>query len=353
MVPSADGGADVWLSTARLAGVRDLAAEDLYVSVGAGTRLAELHRSLEPHGVMLPLASPWPDASVGGAVACNLNAPCRLRYGGVRDLTLSVTAALADGRVIRAGRPLVKNVAGYDLTKAFVGSFGSLGVVTEVTLKLVPEPRVRRTLALDVEDLVTGWRLAQEALRLALLASAIVLGPRNGSSHSGYRLVVTVEGDERGVEVELGSLRDRLVACGSREPREVEESGTQAWQRFLRGCAGGGVGVRAGVPVKEIGRYLETGPNGDETTPWFVDCGAGSIYAVSAEAPERVLAWLAGLRERAVPLGGYAAILDASAALGSIRDRWGDAPEAFDVMRRLKDSWDPRGILNPGAFLFD
>ncbi len=89
----------------------------------------------------VPLVSPWPEATIGGIVATNFNAPLRMRYGAVRDLVLAATVVLPDGRVIRAGRPVVKNVAGYDLPKLFVGSYGTLGLLTDVSLKLAPLPR--------------------------------------------------------------------------------------------------------------------------------------------------------------------------------------------------------------------
>lgn len=335
-------GADLWLSTAGLAGVRELAAEDLFVTVGAGTPLADLHRALEPHGVLLPLASPWP-SSVGGAVASALNAPLRMRYGGVRDLTLATTVALADGRLLRAGRPLVKNVAGYDLTKAFVGSHGTLGLLTEVTLKLVPRPRARRTLALDLDDLATAWAAAETALRGALLASAVVVEPCG----EGLRLLVTAEGDAAGVAAELDGLRERLEASGRRRLQEVEESGTRAWQRFL---ADGAV-VRGVVPVKRLEELLRALP-ADEGQRWFVDCAAGSVYAALPRGADP-LSQAARLRDVATSLGGHAVVLDGRPDRGQPSDRWGEPPPAFDVMSRLKRRWDPQGILNPGAFLFD
>ena len=93
----------------------------------------------------VPLASPWNESTLGGIVATNFNAPLRMRYGALRDLVLTATVALPNGRVIRAGRPLVKNVAGYDISKLFVGSYGTLGVITDVTLKLAPLPRARQS----------------------------------------------------------------------------------------------------------------------------------------------------------------------------------------------------------------
>src|SRR5690606_16540709 len=122
-----------------------------------------------------PLASPWEGTTIGGLVATNLNSPQRLRYGALRDMVMAMTVALADGRVIRAGRPVVKNVAGYDLPKLFIGSHGTLGLLTDVTLKLSPLPRARRTLALPVADLPQGMAWAGATVATWLVLSSAVL----------------------------------------------------------------------------------------------------------------------------------------------------------------------------------
>src|SRR5262249_53358746 len=113
------------LSTQALSGIKAYTPDDLVITVSAGTPLREIQQFLARHRQQLALTSPWPDATIGGLVATNTNAPLRMRYGALRDQVLCMTVALPDGRVIRTGRPLVKNVAGYDLTKAFIGSYGT------------------------------------------------------------------------------------------------------------------------------------------------------------------------------------------------------------------------------------
>ena len=139
---------DVVLSTRGLSGIRAYAPEDLYVTVGAGTPLAGLQASLRGDRLWAPLVSPWPEATVGGIFSSGFDAPLRMRYGygGVRDLVMAATVALPDGRVIRTGRPVVKNVAGFDLPKLFAAAHGTLGLVTELTLRLAPWPRARASL---------------------------------------------------------------------------------------------------------------------------------------------------------------------------------------------------------------
>ncbi|MCB0127389.1 MAG: FAD-binding protein, partial [Caldilineaceae bacterium] len=138
-----DATAPTPLTTRNLSGIQEFAPADLYVTVGAGTTVAELTDFLREHKLQTALVSPWPDATVGSLLSTNVNSPQRTRYGALRDSLLSTTVALADGRVIQAGRVVVKNVAGYDLPKLFVGSQGTLGLMTDATLKLYPLPRAQ------------------------------------------------------------------------------------------------------------------------------------------------------------------------------------------------------------------
>src|SRR5947207_13243685 len=135
------GATDIELGTERVAGVIDHVPADLTVTVGAGTRMADLKVALERAGQFLPLDPPHADeATVGGVIAANSNGFWRARYGGVRDLLIGTRTALADGTIARAGGRVVKNVAGYDLNKLLVGSLGTLGVIVEATLKVLPVP---------------------------------------------------------------------------------------------------------------------------------------------------------------------------------------------------------------------
>ncbi|RIK46090.1 MAG: FAD-binding oxidoreductase, partial [Chloroflexi bacterium] len=185
------------LSTANLRGVVDYAQNDLYVTVGAGTPVQELQTFLAQHKMQAPLAEPWADATVGGLVAANINAPLRMRYGALRDVVIAMTVALADGRVIRTGRSVVKNVAGYDLTKVLIGSHGTLGLITDVALKLIPQPRAQRTLAVPVADLRQGLEWAGQLLPHLLVASGLVLAPGDtvaDAPAAPHHLLLTSEG---------------------------------------------------------------------------------------------------------------------------------------------------------------
>ncbi len=263
MSPEWSGKAQTQLSTARLQGIKTYAPDDQYITVGAGTMLFEVQDFLAKQRKQLPLASPWPEASVGGLVAANINAPLRMRYGAMRDVVLCGTVALADGRVIRVGRPIVKNVAGYDLTRVFIGSHGTLGLLTDVTLKVIVQPRAKRTLLIPLDDMRHGLLHTRQLLPLALNASAIVLCKGHTAAiawlpESPYLLAYTAEGLSADVEAELDQVRRVLHSQDGSEPIEIETlSGIDIWTSMLAMTTGTSILARVGVPAKNLPGYMQ------------------------------------------------------------------------------------------------
>ncbi|MBV9711603.1 MAG: FAD-binding protein [Ktedonobacteraceae bacterium] len=344
------------LSTRALRGVKMYAPDDLYITVGAGTPLTEIQEFLARDRRQIALASPWPEATLGGLVASNTNAPLRMRYGSIRDLVLSTTIALANGNVIRTGRPIVKNVAGYDLTKVFVGSHGTPGLIVDITLKLMALPRTRRTLLIPIEDLRYGLIWGRRLLPLALNASAITIN--KGSSlieadRNNYLLAYTVEGMPKDVQAELDQVRQVLSDAGVSEAREVAApTGTDIWAEMLGRMASRTLQVRIGIPNRNLPAYIQDQAALLNEGAFSADISNGLIYAIKeAETHADASTWLETLREAALIAGGYAVVIDMPASLNGKIDRWGYQPEGLALMKALKARWDPQSILNPGIFV--
>ncbi len=354
-----------FLCTAALPGIRTFSPDDLYITVGAGTLLVEIQSFLAPRRMQVPLASPWRRATIGGLVAANVNAPLRMRYGSMRDLVICATVVLADGRRVRLGRPVIKNVAGYDLVKVFVGSHGTLGLIADVTLKLTPLPRTRRTLLVPIEDLKRGLTVAGRMLPQALVASAILLC--KGCDMPGvadvpdspYTLVYTAEGLAEDVQAELDQVRQVLRTEETKGPEPIEVgtlSGTDVWAKLLGSSEREGrreaLNVRAGVAVKDLAAYVLAQGDTLNEGVFVADVGSGQVYAVrTLDEVEAVQDWLEKLRRPALALEGYAVALEMPEAWQGVLDRWGYQPESLDLMRSLKARWDPANILNPGGFI--
>jgi FAD/FMN-containing dehydrogenase len=166
--------ADVVVETTRLAGVTDYVPADYVVVVRAGTRLRDLQAELGQHQQWLPIDPPGAQAAtIGGLIAANRNGPRRLLYGSIRDMLIGIRVALPTGEVIKAGGKVVKNVAGYDLTKLFIGSLGAVGVIVEATFKISPSAGEGQTVLVTVPDLAAAHALTTAVMQSYLLPAAL------------------------------------------------------------------------------------------------------------------------------------------------------------------------------------
>ncbi len=331
------------LSTQNLNGIQALEVNDLYVTVNAGTPLSELQQELAGDKVWTPLVSPWPESTVGGIVATNFNAPLRSRYGAIRDLILAMTTALPDGRVVRAGRPVVKNVAGYDLPKLFVGSHGTLGLITDVTFKLLPFPRERATLVVPVDDLGRGLALGGKLLSVCLVASSLLLckGCEIPGASAPYAIVYTAEGVSEDVQAELTQVREALQADGVTGFSQLDAlSGNELWADWMNTKSRTNTILRVGAAPKDLTQTLIDLAPILKDVPFVADVPSGIVYLQSTEVET--------VRQSAQGIGGYAIMLNGP---NGKHDVWGHTPEGLDLMRRLKSRWDTRGLFNPGAFI--
>ena len=192
---------DVSLVTRLLNRVVEYEPADLTLTVQAGITMAALAEELRRHGQFLPLDAP-DDATLGGVLATGAFGPRRHAYGPVRDWVLGVRVVHADGRVTKAGGRVVKNVAGYDMTKLYLGSLGTLGVIVEASLRVTPLPAAEETWAAVCPSSTEAARLALDVasrgLRLGALTVAGPLGPDGplaaaGLDSRGYAVLAQVE----------------------------------------------------------------------------------------------------------------------------------------------------------------
>jgi D-lactate dehydrogenase (cytochrome) len=354
------------LSTRALQGIRVLSTKDLFVTAGAGTLLTELQAELRQHQVWVPLVSPWAESTLGGIVSANFNAPLRSRYGGIRDLLLAATVVLPDGRVFSGGRAVVKNVAGYDLLKLFIGAYGTLGVVSDVTFKLSPFPRLRSTAVVPINDLGQGLRIGGRLLRVSLVASSLLLcrdrslPGMDSVASQPYALIYTAEGLVEDVAAEFAEVRAVLesesvravvpapedgLALDATQATRHQVSGSETWGTWL---GHEGTAVRVGVAPKDLARLMvEIGPL-LESLSCMADFPSGMLWLRGSDDIEPI-------RQAARALGGYAIVLPGPVSRGrrpdATVDSWGYSPDGLDLMRALKARWDPRDLLNPGAFI--
>ena len=326
---------DLYLSSRRLDGVISFLPDDMYIVAGAGTSLQDLRKFVESKDLYLPLVSPWDETTLGGLVAANLNAPLRTRYGGIRDLLLCMTVILPDGRVIDAGKPLVKNVAGYDLPKLFVGSFGCLGMITSVTFKVLAKPKARFTYAIPVGDPARAIRTGLSIYQQTLNASAI-LWIKEKNAQQG-NLICTFEGLTEDIQIEADLLQQIAAANDLTTIDAVDaKDGSAVWADWVRSECGMGPLVKYGVAPGDLLELIGNPPDQRAAGGVLVDIANGCLYLGDDDR--------ACLARRALDLNGYAIDISKTPPdSGRIfKDRSGSP-----LLQALKQRWDPSGHFNP------
>jgi glycolate oxidase FAD binding subunit len=336
---------DLVVSTRSLADLLVHRDGDLTVTVGSGVALARLNTRLAARGQWLPVDSAFAAATVGGALATNDSGPLRQRFGTPRDLLIGITLALTDGRVVKSGGTVVKNVAGYDLGKLVTGSYGSLAAIVDATFKLLPLPHASATLRVvyaDREPLV-----ADAAAVAAGQLEPLAFDLRGTDTPDGFRwtLLVRFASSPAAVSAQLDAAR-ALVHGDATALRDGLETRAWAEQVGLPWDSDATVvrcswlpsrladvlalvqSVRAGCGVAFAGRV-----------------GAGSGLLRLAGAETALVNAIASLRAGDSPVG-HVVLLRASRAVRSQLDVWGAEPSAPAVA--LKRALDPAGILNAG-----
>ena len=342
---------DVLVDTTRMDQVVEHAAGDLIVVVGAGRRLPDLQADLAKAGQRLGI-DPARAGTVGGAVATAATGPLRLFHGSVRDLVIGMRFVRADGVVAHAGGKVVKNVAGYDLGKLLTGSFGTLGIITELAFRLHPVPAAQRWLTGSVSE-PRGIQQAVSALvHSQLVPSAVELD----RSDAGGTLAVLVEGIPPGVEQRVAEATSLLTGLGV----EVSDADTPPGWWGAEPASDGDVLLKVTHEIARTARLLEALDDAATSTGLaasfrgspavgtaHVGVTSHHAEAVSAEAARELVDRL----RRSAPLfGGSVVVLEAPAEVRTSMDVWGPV-SALDLMRSVKQQFDPERRLAPGRFV--
>jgi len=340
--------ADVILSTERLNRVVEHVWGDMVAIVEAGCTIDKLQRALQPHRQRLAIDPLWPEkTTVGGLLATAESGTLRIRYGAVRDLVLGVEVALADGSLIKAGGKVVKNVAGYDLTKLMIGSLGTLGVITRAAFRLHPVP-----VATSTYSIMAGSAAEADKVVLAILASYVIYTGLQVRTDRANRVTIDVRFE--GIPESLQDQRERLakVAVGC----EIVESPNEIWdaRRQLFTNAGDSAICKCSVVPSRIGSLCDgifRQVNGTEVKATLVAQGTGlTEVRFDAEMPS-LLKVVEGLRGEVDRLEGTLVVEQCPTPMKESLDVWGRLREALPLMQQIKETFDPARTLNPGRFV--
>jgi len=358
------------LSLAGLSSVSLYEPDELVMRAGPGTPMDRIRMQLDQHGQMLAFEPPdygpllgrtAGEGTIGGILAGNLAGPRRIKAGAARDHFLGVEAVSGRGELFKSGGRVVKNVTGYDLCKLMAGSWGTLGAMTEVTVKVLPAPEKTRTVLIANPDATPAVAAMNRALSSPHDVSAAAWLPAKATARSGVSYVagaqtalaaVRVEGIGASVDARCAALREELMEFG--EIEELHTHNSVALWREIRdvrlledGDAGTGTGVvwRISLPPKAAPRLLEDLQAALDMDA-FMDWGGGLIWARVTGMTD---AGSYVIRRTLAGCGGHATLIRAD--METRRSVPVFQPEARGVerlTRNIKEAFDPHGILNPG-----
>ncbi len=365
---------DVALCLKEMTQVLRYEPDDLTVSVEPGLSLGDFQEFLNRSGRWIPLDPPGgAAASLGGIAATNASGPLRLRYGAPRDIILGMKIATVEGKVIKTGGRVVKNVAGYDLSKLMIGSFGTLGVILEINFKLYPLPLRRVTRFFRARNLDDAREFRRKALdsplaplRMALLdpgGSAIARGSRPEPQQAEYfEIWIEFGGSEAVIRRCLEATEMIAAAAGLAECRCEDAMADEVWNRLADfGAAARNhsemVSLKVSVPIANTEAFIEFSRREAREADVEHSCcgqlGVGAIYLClrsEGRTPD-LSALILRLRQQATQHAGALVVLHCPTRIKKEIDVWGPAADDFRLMRRLKEVWDPKGTLSPGRFV--
>lgn len=334
------------ISSRKLNRIVDHAVADLTVTVEAGVKLTDLQAALRPHQQFLPLNPLYGDrATVGGIMASGCAGPWQQRYGGVRDLVLGFSFVRWDGEIAKAGGRVVKNVAGYDLMKLFIGSYGTLGFISHITFRLYPLPPHSQTLFLsgdrqNLADAVTILRRSGLAPTSALLISpqlsqAVARG-------EGIGLLIRFQNLAPVVAAQIGQVQQLATAKNLSSGTIDGAEELQLWQdldtTLTNPTQERNLLCKFGLLPSQAVHFLEQIPGLAQ-----IQMGSGIGYG---RLPQMGWEELGKLRQFCQNHQGYLTVLEADVAYAQAGDRWGHSGQGLGMMAKIKQQFDPHHLFN-------
>ncbi|MBI3893917.1 MAG: FAD-binding oxidoreductase [Candidatus Wallbacteria bacterium] len=365
----------VQLSTAALRDVVHYESDDLTITVQAGLRFRDLQELLARHRQWVPVNPPEAAGStLGGLLATGACGSLRSRYGAWRDLTLGMSVALSSGEVVKSGGRVVKNVTGYDVHKLHVGALGTLGLIGQVSLKVLPVPAERRLVLASFAQTSDAVRAASSIAGSQLEPAAVEVlatpaggedvfglrgvGPGAGSAgrwaladalRAGACLAVRLAGPAAGCARAVRDLRAIAQTTGSRRWAELEAAECDAaWAALDDAPVAAASVCRVTAPPATVGEMVSEGAS-LAGARFAADLAAGVLWllwdedALVAPAVER-------LRAKLGP-SGATVLMKAPEAVRAQVDVWGPPPPAYRLMLAVKRALDPANVWNPGRYV--
>lgn len=370
------------LALSRMDKILEIDSDNRLARVEPGVINYDFQQAVEQYGLMYPPdPSSWKIATMGGTVGTNAGGPKTLKYGVTRDYLLGLTVVLANGDVLKTGGRAIKNVTGYDLTRLMCGSEGTLGIITEIIVRLIPKPRATRTIMAHFPHLEDSSDAVASIIGAGIVPSGlelmdkVVIGAVEADAHLGLPidvdavLLIEVDGDPESLDNQVHRietiLREKnasgVVAAETQEHAEKLWTGRRAAFSVMARLRPNAIIEDATVPVSNlttmVRKVTEIAKKHSLQIGVLAHAGDGNLHPLvlfdqrNQDETHRVEAATEEIFREGLALGGT---LSGEHGIGMSKARFLNMeldPVATAVTRSIKESLDPKGILNPGKFV--
>ena len=357
--------------------IKEIDGDNLRAIAGPGVITSQLHQAVEAENLFYaPDPNSLDSCRLGGNVAANAGGPRAFKYGVTRNWVLGLEVVTAEGQMLRVGKPTAKGVTGYDIAGLIVGSEGTLAVVTEVTVRLVPKPESVRTLLVFLPDEGTLGKAISATIRRRVLPRCLefldalaldIVRPQAGlhvPTGAGAMLICELDGDADRLDAEAETCGNAMIEAGAIEvlvaTNESERAGLWAGRRemshAMRRQANHKLSEDVVVPRTRIGQLLQTCRGLSERhelrIPTYGHAGDGNLHVNFLwDEPDQRPAVKAAIRSLFEDVIGLDGTLSGEHGIGVLKAPYlgiEQSDELISLQQRIKDVFDPKGILNPG-----
>jgi glycolate oxidase FAD binding subunit len=342
--------------------VIDYPARDMTITVQAGITIARLQDALRAEGQQLPVDVPLPDrATLGGAVATNASGPRRFGHGTLRDYVIGISVVNDAGQEVKGGGRVVKNVAGYDLMKLYTGSFGTLGIISQLTLKVKPRAEATAVVIVRCDEaalnpLLTGVLARTRTRPIVTTVLNAPAATRSGLAVGPFAVLIGYEEKRVAVDWQVATLTSELAPEQVAGMTVAAGPDAETWVRTLTDfplAEGVGVSWKANLLPAETADFLLRADRLDPRPDLMAHAGNGIVYGhfPAETSVERVKSGLDHLLRLAHSAAGNVVVTRCPPAWKAALPVWGNSSPDRKLMRAVKDKLDPRRLFNPGRFV--
>ncbi len=343
--------ADVVLSLERMNRVIEYSPPDLVAIVEAGLSLHEFQALTKREGQWLPLDSAGSnDSTLGALAATAASGALRLAFGTPRDYVIGLRLAHIDGTESKSGGRVAKNVAGYDLNKLYVGSYGTLAVITEVNLKLRPLPERQATMLITAKKSARLLDLAKRVFASEAQPASIFLTSRRSVVSSEDALLIRFIESQAAVEYQLNEVT-RMLDEDFRAVTLSDNDAETVWQQAVNDDELADIAVRLSLPLSLVTDFFQKLLEMREVGFASADIGVGVIRLAFEAEGSRAVELIKAMRVEAASVGGTLFVERAPSPVREEADAWGEVGNLGVLMKGLKRNFDPQSLLNAGRFV--